>query len=421
MFATDTTRSDIDNEYLILYRTRMQILAEITSPAFRTCSSDGAKSSRSAFQLQLSPLSVVHVDTMVVPLRRLYAWGLPTAEALDCIEQTFHSSGGEGLVEIGAGTGYWACLLRRRGIVVMPYDLHPCHAMEPNGHHKLLGKVRTCDGKQDNPNAPAYVNPPGFTTVECGGPEALEGYASQRASYVLLLCWPPQEGAPHEVRSDVSGMAVTALRAYQGPTIIYVGEVPNIQKVKNGGDHNVWQQTFGYQNSTESGADAGALLQLGATAGLEFHESLNADWIMRREVILPHWPGATDSITVWDRKIVAAESGSADKAAQDECITNSTTYHNNFGRTSGLHLPRTALSATASVVVSSLKFKDKPAEVRAGLIQGMWSMWEEAATAHIVNRVKQGGPRPRPGLERRAVDAVWRRSGSIRRLLLRMM
>jgi len=56
--------------------------------------------------------------------------------------------------------------------------------------------------------------------------------------------------------------------------------------------------------------------------------------------------------------------------------------------------------------------------IRAGIIQDVREAWEEAATAHIVDRVRQGGARAREGLERRAVDAVRSRSGLIRRLLL---
>ena len=156
------------------------------------------RSSRRSSQLQLTPLSVLYVKTMIAPLRRLYSWGVPTSEALDCIEEAVRSArgggggGGEGgeaaasagVVEVGAGTGYWASLLRRRGIPVTAYDLHPCHDAELNGHHKLLGRG----------------NPPPFTSVTRGGAEAVannmvdgededEDEGSRR---VLMLCWPPQ-------------------------------------------------------------------------------------------------------------------------------------------------------------------------------------------------------------------------------------
>ena len=102
------------------------------------------------------------------------------SEALDCIEDAVKNGGGggggsgardagtdgaaggvkvaavaeaAGVVEVGAGTGYWTSLLRARGIPVAAYDLNPCHSPEPNGHHKLLGRG----------------NPPAFAAVSRGG------------------------------------------------------------------------------------------------------------------------------------------------------------------------------------------------------------------------------------------------------------
>ena len=224
---------EYDNEYLSLYRSRLRSLIELTRPAFQRRDGDAKdamstrKSSRTSEQLQLTPLSVLYVKTMIAPLRRLYSWGVPTSEALDCIEEAVNSgSGGEGaasagVVEVGAGTGYWASLLRRRGIPVTAYDLHPCHDPEPNGHHKLLGRG----------------NPPPFTEVTRGGAEAAANYdddddEDEASRRVLMLCWPPREDPVDEVRSDVSGMAATALRSFRGDTIVYVGEVSEVEKEK---------------------------------------------------------------------------------------------------------------------------------------------------------------------------------------------
>lgn len=49
---------------------------------------------------------------------RDYAYAVPSAEALDVIAQ---ESGGR-VVEVGAGTGYWAWLLSRRGVDVVAVD-----------------------------------------------------------------------------------------------------------------------------------------------------------------------------------------------------------------------------------------------------------------------------------------------------------
>ena len=56
------------------------------------------------------------------------------------------------LVEVGAGTGYWAAALRRRGVDVLAYDLNPpaADAAETNAYHGRL---------------------PPFTEVQRGGPK----------------------------------------------------------------------------------------------------------------------------------------------------------------------------------------------------------------------------------------------------------
>ena len=51
------------------------------------------------------------------------------------------------LVEVGAGLGFWAELLRRRGVRVAAYDSHPpsprSHA--PNEYHGFVPAVFRCD------------------------------------------------------------------------------------------------------------------------------------------------------------------------------------------------------------------------------------------------------------------------------------
>ena len=59
-----------------------------------------------------------YMDNVITPLRRLYAWSVPSEHALDLIRDA--SPGG--VCEIGSGTGYWAMLLRRKGVSVAAYD-----------------------------------------------------------------------------------------------------------------------------------------------------------------------------------------------------------------------------------------------------------------------------------------------------------
>jgi hypothetical protein len=103
-----------------------------------------------------------------------FAWAVPTEAAIDCIAR--HAPAG--VVEIGAGTGYWAWLLSERGLDVAAFDTAP----------------------------PAFT----WTRVEVGD----ERQAAAASAGALFLCWPPW-AAP---------MASAALAAFPGETVIYVGE-----------------------------------------------------------------------------------------------------------------------------------------------------------------------------------------------------
>ena len=69
-------------------------------------------------------------------------FAIPTREALDAIVK--HAST-RGIVEMGAGTGFWAAMLRNHGANVLAFDRDPPDAdesgnhwiMMPNGAHHL--------------------------------------------------------------------------------------------------------------------------------------------------------------------------------------------------------------------------------------------------------------------------------------------
>ena len=113
---------------------------------------------------------------------RRYAFGVPNRAALDAIGR--HAP----IVELGAGTGYWAYLLRNRGVDIVAYDLAP-------------------PGVLDN----AYkFEPRTWTQVVPGGVEALD----QHADRALFLCWPGYRDT----------FADDALGRFAGTVLIYVGE-----------------------------------------------------------------------------------------------------------------------------------------------------------------------------------------------------
>lgn len=113
---------------------------------------------------------------------RKYSWAIPSDDVLDAIA----NSGP--LVEIGAGTGYWAALLRMRGADLIAYDFEP----PETGRNGYTLKS----------NSWTEILPASETTV------------SYHPDRTLFLCWPPNNDE----------MAFRALRAYKGRTLIYVGE-----------------------------------------------------------------------------------------------------------------------------------------------------------------------------------------------------
>jgi hypothetical protein len=106
-----------------------------------------------------------------------YAWAIPTDEALDAI------AAWSPVVEIGAGTGYWAALLAARGADIVAYDEKP--------------------GKNDWCDAPCYA------PVAIGTEAAVHLHEDR----TLFLCWPP-----------MTGMAARALEFYRGRRLVYIGE-----------------------------------------------------------------------------------------------------------------------------------------------------------------------------------------------------
>lgn len=118
-------------------------------------------------------------------LRKRYSWAVPDEAALKTIAE--HSPGG--VMEIGAGGGYWAMLLQQRGVDVIAYDPAPPGLSESQWHS---GRA--------------------WTAVRVG--DHLK--AADHPTRALLLCWPSYD----------EPWAALAIRAYRGDTVIYIGEGP---------------------------------------------------------------------------------------------------------------------------------------------------------------------------------------------------
>ena len=106
-----------------------------------------------------------------------FAWAIPNQKALELLVDY------SPLIEMGAGTGYWASLVQQMGGEIISYDIKPYKNEQANGQ---------------------------FTKVLKGGPEVLKKYPN----YNLFLCWPPYNDP----------MAFECLNTFTGRYLIYVGE-----------------------------------------------------------------------------------------------------------------------------------------------------------------------------------------------------
>lgn len=130
-------------------------------------------------------------------LQAAYAYAIPSPETLQWVAEV---SEGRGLLELGAGRGYWAYLLDGLGVDVLAFDSEP-----PNSTANV-----------------SFPDSPGQRAVwhSVGNLDDLAKAraAGEEASRVLFLCWPPGWGDP---------MALDALTRYAnagGDRVILVGE-----------------------------------------------------------------------------------------------------------------------------------------------------------------------------------------------------
>ncbi|RKN61907.1 hypothetical protein D7231_32060 [Streptomyces klenkii] len=112
-----------------------------------------------------------------------YAWSIPTPGDIRWIAEQL---GGRAVVEIGAGTGYWAWQMEQAGIGVAAYDPHPV--------------------AHDN----TYCKAGPYSTVRRDDATAVKHHADR----ALLMVWPPY-GAR---------CAREALEMYEGDLFLYAGE-----------------------------------------------------------------------------------------------------------------------------------------------------------------------------------------------------
>lgn len=162
-----------NNPYLDLW------LADNVDRARRAAALIGALQSRDRTRLQ-------RCKSERVAYTHKYGYAVPTVEALVTVKQ--HAP----LLEIGAGNGYWAWMLRQAQTDIVAYDLNPPTAVsDANRFHERV---------------------PCWTEV-LGGDETVVDRWPDRT---LFLCWPPANDP----------MAFRSLERYRGDTFIFVGEEP---------------------------------------------------------------------------------------------------------------------------------------------------------------------------------------------------
>lgn len=173
-----------------------------------------------------------------------YAHAIPTRTALLTIARFAP------LIEIGAGTGYWASLLRQQEIDILCYDKNPpgCPGITNSFHGDTVCWTQVLEGDDS-----AIDRHPGRT---------------------LLLCWPP----PND------DMPVRAITRYLGDIFLYIGELPEEE------DHYLYLDR------------PGKPIRKGITIKAEFFALLRTRWDPVQQIDLPHWEICADNVYVFKRR-----------------------------------------------------------------------------------------------------------------------
>lgn len=185
-----------------------------------------------------------------------YSFAVPTDEALHLIA----GQSSEGVVEVGAGTGYWARLLHEKGVDVIAYDLLP----PPSPANRWFGGSDV------------------WFPVGDGDETVVERHGDR----TLLLVWPTRKEA-------WAARAAELFHGAGGRRLVFVGEGPG-----------------GRTGDDSLHAVLGALDRCWACAyGLVDAPCtchVRALWRRSASVQLPHWHGMYDDLYVYERLELAS-------------------------------------------------------------------------------------------------------------------
>lgn len=207
-------------------------------------------------------------------------FAIPTREALDVIVK--HASP-RGIVEMGAGKGFWAAMLKAAGADVLAFDLNPPTDDESNGFFGagMYAEVHPGDGTA-------------LLHASAGWPaEAREALYAR----TLLLVWPnnpdPFDNA-HLVETELQKRpgapwdadCLSSYLAAGGESVVYVGErEENVQRLIR---------------------NPAAQPDCGLSASRPFQKMLHEHFVLVESVCLPSWWLHADDLTVWHRRDAVA-------------------------------------------------------------------------------------------------------------------
>ena len=192
------------------------------------------------------------VDAARARLVAVYGFAVPTDEALEAVARASPA----GVVEVGAGTGYWAHQLRERGVDVVAVDIEPA----PSARSEWFAGARP------------------WHPVHRGD----HGVAGAHPDRTLLLVWPTKDAI----------WAASAVERYHeagGRCVVYVGEPPGGRT----GDA-VFHALLGELTTCLQCAYGSTTSP--CTCGVE------ARWQRAATIALPHWPGCRDDLQVYVRR-----------------------------------------------------------------------------------------------------------------------
>jgi hypothetical protein len=177
------------------------------------------------------------------------AWAIPNTSAI----QTLLSLGP--IIEIGAGTGYWAYILTKHGGDVIAYDMQDSHEGQCYRFRHSL--------------------------VQNGGVEQIQQKCHSHRT--LLLSWPDIVEESVADDGDRGSFGLDCLSHYTGDMLAYIGELgPHVVRTKKG-----WGDVFPPCGSSSSSA---------------FQVKLNDSFDLVTRVCLPNWPPYNSHLTIWRRK-----------------------------------------------------------------------------------------------------------------------